>query len=321
MCREKPRCQDKGECTAVDGNCAVSSDEDCRTSDRCKLAGNCTVSTVGWNACCATRNEDCRASENCKTMGLCELEVVDEGCGQFQTSQEGCQATSDSYCLASKECAEKGLRGAKDGQCEATTDEGCRASTLCAREGRCSAGRGRGRGRGICVANTDTDCGASELCKNEGRCFWRPGENECVEKTDLGTCEGQAAMWNVTNSASRCVNDEDCPLPQSDDDLTHCHHSPPGGACRVYEVDCPVGTFESHGHYCYPGCSDGCPIGLLCFDHLCFPQECFSRSDCPAPYACRDGQCERPSCADGKCCPPPFRCARGEEICVEPPAR
>ena len=157
--------------------------------------------------------------------------------------------------------------------------------------------------------------------KNEGRCFWRPGENECVEKTDLGTCEGQAAMWNVTNSASRCVNDEDCPLPQSDDDLTHCHHSPPGGACRVYEVDCPVGTFESHGHYCYPGCSDGCPIGLLCFDHLCFPQECFSRSDCPAPYACRDGQCERPSCADGKCCPPPFRCARGEEICVEPPAR
>jgi hypothetical protein len=74
-------------------------------------------------------------------------------------------------CRTSRECGERGLCSAVDGQCAAVRDADCRRSLLCAL-GRCTARNGE------CVVASDADCAESKACREKGWCTAKYGR--CV---------------------------------------------------------------------------------------------------------------------------------------------
>ena len=68
-CAENDACSVDGLCTASEGKCTASSNEDCAKGFICTGKGGCTakdgVCTVGGDA-------DCKQSEACKNEGFCK---------------------------------------------------------------------------------------------------------------------------------------------------------------------------------------------------------------------------------------------------------
>jgi hypothetical protein len=69
-CRKTPLCRRLGKCTAKEGGaCVVGSDQDCRSSDECRVTGKCAMKD---GACVAKTDDGCKASENCQKAEVCE---------------------------------------------------------------------------------------------------------------------------------------------------------------------------------------------------------------------------------------------------------
>ena len=166
-----PGCRDKSEVTPVpaeDGgrdtggpNDEPGTEKDCRQSQPCQEAGECTwVDSGRRKSCEPTRDEDCAASTVCKRFGYC------------QVGQVRCEAKRDEDCAASTVCKRFGYCQVGQGRCEAKRDESCAASLSCAKHGACVA-----RG-GWCVPAGEQPCRASEDCRVRGRCSYRPGADD-----------------------------------------------------------------------------------------------------------------------------------------------
>src|SRR5688500_14266878 len=68
-CKSAPECKRDGKCTANEkGRCVVGSDQDCKSSEACKLHGLCGVKE---SACVAATDADCKTAEDCKKLGAC----------------------------------------------------------------------------------------------------------------------------------------------------------------------------------------------------------------------------------------------------------
>jgi hypothetical protein len=67
-CRSSPGCEEMGNCTFRNGQCAPGSDIDCRASKYCKFGGNCTER---HGMCDPQSDEDCRQSDLCRSRGEC----------------------------------------------------------------------------------------------------------------------------------------------------------------------------------------------------------------------------------------------------------
>jgi hypothetical protein len=81
-------CGYDGACTAVDGVCVATSDEDCRNSTYCHETGACGV---GDGRCVPNSDEDCRGGQRCGWSGQCSF--ADGEC--MASSEEDCVAAAN----------------------------------------------------------------------------------------------------------------------------------------------------------------------------------------------------------------------------------
>ena len=68
ICRSKPACQDRGECTWRDDTCIVGDSFDCHQHSGCYRAGKCTAKA---GECITASNGDCERSSDCKDYRKC----------------------------------------------------------------------------------------------------------------------------------------------------------------------------------------------------------------------------------------------------------
>ena len=169
-------CQSLGHCTTAGDRCVASSDQQCRTSLRCYVDGQCAAMPTGW--CGAVSSGDCLASSQCRESdhcrldhGGCSLSSVN-GCkkacaafGKCTPSGETCIATSDRDCAASELCEFAGHCHLLHGECAAATTADCRRSDACTDRGLCVFVEEEG-----CAATNDGDCISSDACRSMGRC-------------------------------------------------------------------------------------------------------------------------------------------------------
>lgn len=90
--RTTSACAYEGLCTARDGFCVATRDEDCRASTFCQNTGQCVAR---GGLCVAETQESCRSAPECTTLGRCTR------------GASFCYAT-DADCAALPQCREQG---------------------------------------------------------------------------------------------------------------------------------------------------------------------------------------------------------------------
>ena len=190
-------------CTAVNGDCAVNSDEDCKRSGLCASVGRCDSKS---GKCVASSDEHCRSSDTCKESHLCIFKgaecvdpayTVDRECVN-QCSSEGrctlrggkCVAVAPRQCARTRAteprsnsaCARFARCTLVDGGCVTGWDEDCRRSPLCTRDGQWNIDqKAKASGRAVvCMATSEVDSKASSACRDAGRCALNRDEGVCV---------------------------------------------------------------------------------------------------------------------------------------------
>ena len=125
-CRTEFACEERGSCTAQEGEFVATSDGDCAACAECKEEGNCVARD---KHCVPAADEHCSASERCRSAGACSF------------LNGACAAASLADCTRSDVC--KGLKNDQtcvfeNGSCDVSTlaflpksDEDCRNATGC----------------------------------------------------------------------------------------------------------------------------------------------------------------------------------------------
>ncbi len=190
------RCPLSGECTAVDGECVVRGDADCKGSKNCAQFKRCVEGVLGGGCVTAeVANSFCKTQDACKQGGACK--GTDGNCidpsdptncaktfachaqGRCSWDGERCTALTVADCKGmwcGEHCAVKG------GVCKlADTDEACQSQPACAARGRCHARDGR------CVPLSEEDCQQAVQCTKYARYSYR--ETKQGDKTLRVCCD------------------------------------------------------------------------------------------------------------------------------------
>ena len=186
QCRTSKGCKGSGWCSAVDGGCKATKDEDCAESRTCKKYGNCFAVD---GRCNATKDEDCiNSTHACTVFGRCSAvngkckATKNEHCTKSDACTVGgncsavdgvCKPTKNEHCTKSDACRSGGNCSAVDGVCKPTKDEHCASSAMCTWHGQCSAVDG------FCKPTKDEHCANSIKCSDHGKCSLVDGE--CVK--------------------------------------------------------------------------------------------------------------------------------------------
>ena len=193
-------CRDDGKCTARNGQCLATSQDDCLRSRDCKGKGACTLVATNPPGCAVIigSEADCRKTWGTDAYSLCA------NFGQCSWHGQDCVADTDAECQNSKTCKDNGLCQASGGRCVAHADDRCAATEDCLHDGRCDlladgtcgerfesdADCRRDRGHwasyclsfgkcsfshGSCIATSDADCAKSAVCQAKKECVARDG--------------------------------------------------------------------------------------------------------------------------------------------------
>jgi hypothetical protein len=176
-------CEYDGSCTAIEGECVVTTHADCRASRVCVDRGACELYL---SECVVGADAHCRDAEVCTDYGRCERGVDEDG-------EPACVAGSQADCTASVACHERGMCYFIGQRC-GTKPEWCAGQDDCHERGSCSYDEQLDR----CLALADDDCAFSEGCLDEGRC-------SAID----GTCQvahaGYCVSSNACRAEGRCV--------------------------------------------------------------------------------------------------------------------
>lgn len=221
-------CQEEGQCAVEYGECVVTSDADCRTSEACTKHGRCAKGETG---CVAVDAAHCEASGDCKATGACAL--VNGVC--FGPS-------TDAHCSGSDACKKWGLCSKGPNGCGPSEAAHCRASQACGASGRCNLATSFGAG--MCIASSGADCLRSRRCREYGECSRHPDPLTpvCVIRSDADCRRSKACQDEGACSYARAfLGDsawaEFCEA-QSDADCRRSKACIAEGRCRLVRRQC-----------------------------------------------------------------------------------
>ena len=225
-CANSKHCEYFGQCSAVNGECIATKDEDCRKTISCKTYGWCSAVD---GVCKVAKDKDCvdiQKISNCESKGVNHCSAVD---GLCVVTDKYCEAMNSSECLCENPTDCKAVNGTCWGKCEveewlkkdpcikgkwmigrgtlvngvcrATKNKDCAKTSGCKDGGECSAVNGE------CIAMSDKDCRKSDQCKTFGHCSAVNGvcltmsDKDCAKSSQCrreGFCsysEGNCFKW------------------------------------------------------------------------------------------------------------------------------
>lgn len=168
-CEDLPNCvascKAHGACHLSDkGECAPTSNAECRASVACREHGRCTFD---FGRCSSIEKRDCEDSNDCIYRGLCHPNGA-SGC-ELGASEKGLFDCQDS-----RNCVDHGVCGTDliKMVCTADSSKACQASRFCLELGECTLVDKK------CVVTSDADCAIAEICKKKNKCLFEHGR--CV---------------------------------------------------------------------------------------------------------------------------------------------